>query len=307
MAARWSSPSGAQWTIRFGSHEATVTEVGGGLREYLVDGEPVVEGYAAESIAPSGAGQVLTPWPNRIADGRYSFGGVDYQLPVNEVARNTAIHGLVRWLPWQRVDQSPESIALSCVLVPHPGYPFALEFTTRYIVDKDGLRAEHTAVNLSPDTAPFGFGTHPYFRVGDTSIDDLVLHLPATERLVTTDDRLLPVRREPVADTRYDFTTPRKFGDLEIDSAFTGLVRDADGIARIRLSAVDGPGVEVWQDAAFGWVQIYSGSGPAEKPRRTLAIEPNTAASDAFNTGDGLISLASGERWRGVWGVTPVR
>ena len=31
-----------------------------------------------------------------------------------------------------------------------------------------------------------------------------------------------------------------------------------------------------------------------------------TCAADAFNSGDGLIVLDPGEKWRGRWGITPI-
>ena len=49
---------------------------------------------------------MLAPWPNRIRDGRYTFGGADHQLALTEPARHNAIHGLVNWVPWQLVEQS---------------------------------------------------------------------------------------------------------------------------------------------------------------------------------------------------------
>ena len=55
--------------------EAVVVEVGGGLRAYRADGVDYLDGYAEDELSPGSAGQVLAPWPNRIRDGRYTFGG----------------------------------------------------------------------------------------------------------------------------------------------------------------------------------------------------------------------------------------
>ena len=62
--------SGEQWTIRYGSHEVTVVQLGGGLRTYTLDGVDVVAGYRVDEVARAGRGQLLMPWPNRIRDGR---------------------------------------------------------------------------------------------------------------------------------------------------------------------------------------------------------------------------------------------
>jgi hypothetical protein len=69
--------SGQQWNLAADGHEATVVEVGGGVREYSVDGVPQLLGYAPDQVAPGSAGALLVPWPNRIRDGRYTFDGAD--------------------------------------------------------------------------------------------------------------------------------------------------------------------------------------------------------------------------------------
>ena len=91
------APSGTQWTIRSGGHEAVIVEVGGGVRSYTADGRDVVAGFAEHEYAVGCAGQVLAPWPNRIRDGQYGFGGEHLQLPLTEPERHNAIHGLVNW------------------------------------------------------------------------------------------------------------------------------------------------------------------------------------------------------------------
>src|SRR2546430_3801599 len=155
-------PTGAQYPIRSGEHTAVVVEVGGGLRTYAVAGQEVIDGYAENELPPGGAGQVLAPWPNRLRDGRYTWQGHTYQLALSEPPNHNAIHGLVRWQPWQPVSVSDSAVTLSCVLPPCPGYPWRLELTTTWSFGAAGLAAEHTATNLSDSAAPFGLGVHPY-------------------------------------------------------------------------------------------------------------------------------------------------
>jgi aldose 1-epimerase len=302
-AERWATVSGREWTIQSGTQKASFVELGGGIREYTYRGIPIVDDYPLDSPIKS-AGRVLAPWPNRLGDGAYTFAGVAQQVPLNEVARRNAIHGFARWLPWDRVAQTRSSITLSCLIAPQQGYPFALALTTRWSLGAGGLRVEHTATNVGPVAAPFGLGAHPYLRLGDAVIDNLVLQLPVTDRLLV-DDRLLPTGRAPVAGTPYDFNAPRPIGTLEMDTAFTGLTRGPDGLFRTSLSQPQGIGFEVWQDASFGWVQIYTGLGPSGRPRGTLAVEPMTCPPDAFRSGENLLTLQPGTRWSAVWGIKP--
>ncbi len=64
-------------------------------------------GTPVDEICPVSAGQVLAPWPNRIRDGRYTFGGEVHQLALTEPARHNAIHGLVNWERWRLVEPVP--------------------------------------------------------------------------------------------------------------------------------------------------------------------------------------------------------
>jgi aldose 1-epimerase len=299
----WTTPTGTLWTIRRGSQRATLVELGGGILDYTVGGVPFVDTYPLDAPIKS-AGRVLVPWPNRLGNGLYTWNGATQQVPVNEVGpRNNAIHGLSRWLPFRPVKQSGSSITLAALLAPSQGYPFPLEIVTRWSLTANGLRVDHTVTNLGPVAAPFGLGAHPYLRIGDALVNDCVLSLTVTDRL-TVDDRLLPTGKVPVAGTPYDFSTPHAVGSLDLDTAFTGFARGTDGLARTRLTAPDGHGLEVWQDPTFGWTQLYTGLGPAGRPRGTLAIEPMTCPPDAFRSGENLITLAPHGRFTGSWGVS---
>ena len=48
------APSGRQFELTAGRQRAVIVEVGGGLREYAVDGQPVLDGYAADAMADGG-------------------------------------------------------------------------------------------------------------------------------------------------------------------------------------------------------------------------------------------------------------
>jgi aldose 1-epimerase len=295
------SASGGQWRISADGHEATIVEVGGGLREYSAGGIPQVLGYAPDAVAPGSAGAQLVPWPNRIRDGKYTFGGSAYQLPLTEPARLNASHGLLRWASWRCVASSADSVTVACTVPPQSGYPFQLAVSTRYAVSARGLAVSHEVTNTGVDEAPFGFGAHPYLFVSRATVDDLLLHLPGATDRVVTDERLLPVTREAVAGTPYDFSAPRPIGTVELDTAFAGV----DG--PVTLSTADGRGVALWRDAAFGWVQVFTSDALAPPRRRaSVAVEPMTCPADAFNSGEDLLVLAPGETWRGSWGISPL-
>ena len=60
-------------------------------------------------------------------------------------------------------------------------------------------------------------------------------------------------------------------------------------------------------DAAYPYLQIFTGDTlPQPERRRTgLAVEPMTCAPDAFNSGEGLITLEPGQSHTAQWGINP--
>jgi aldose 1-epimerase len=293
-------PSGTQWRMEFDDHEAIVVEVGGGLRTYRVGGQEIIDGYDEDEMSPGSAGQILAPWPNRIRDGRYSFGGTTHQLALSEPEHHNAMHGLVLWAPWRLVERTPSCVTLEYVLPAQPGYPWTLRLVTTWMLGPDGLRAEHTVTNLSKRAAPFGMGAHPYLCLPGLTTDDLVLTLPARSRLLS-DGRCLPVGAARVYGD-FDFTSPRRLGSATLDTTFGDV---PDGGSEARISSTDGQhSVTVWADGSFRWWQVYTGDTlPAPRTRRSLAVEPMTCPPDAFASGRDLIRLEPAGSWHGAWGV----
>jgi aldose 1-epimerase len=304
--------SGNEWTIAAGGQEAVVVEVGGGLRTYRVDGADLVDGYGADELCPGSAGKVLAPWPNRIRDGRYVFLGEPHQLALTEPPRHNAIHGLVSWVSWRCVAQSADSVTLEHTVPAQPGYPWPLLLRTQWSVGPDGLRVTHEATNLGSAPGPFGLGVHPYLRLPGVAVDDVVLRIPARNRLLL-DGRLLPIGAAKVAGGEYDFTEARRIGAAILDTAFGDVIADPStpdgpaGRSTVTLSTVDGSvGLRIWADPAFRWWQVFTGDTlTGERQRRSVAVEPMTCPPDAFRSGRDVLVLEPGQAWTGTWGITP--
>ncbi len=295
-------PTGEQFAIRHGDREAVVTEVGATLRAFAVAGQPFVDGFAAEEMITGSRGVVLLPWPNRIAQGRYTFAGQTQQLPIAEPTKGNAIHGLVRWANWTVIERAADRIALGYLLHPQTGYPFLLALEVEYRVSDAGLRVRTAATNVGKVPAPFGAGHHPYFTVGTEFVDAARLHVPA-ETYYRTDERSIPTGRASVAGTEFDFRAEHPIGPLHIDTGYTDLAADADGWRRIALVHPSGaPRLTVAMGDAYRYAQVFTGDTlPPGLRRRGLAIEPMSCAANAFNSGDGLFALQPGETWSGVW------
>jgi aldose 1-epimerase len=293
------SPSGEQFEIAFEDQRAVVTEVGGALRTYDVGDRQVIDGYGADEMCSAGRGQVLAPWPNRIADASYEFAGVRHELPVNERASQSAIHGLVRWVPWKAVDDGPGRIFVNHDLHPQPGYPFALSLQIEYMLSERGLRVTTRATNVGAESCPFGLGFHPYLRPSTPTVDTATLHLPA-RTVLGTNERL------PVHGTDLDFLQPRAVGDTVLDTCFADLERGQDGLARFVLgNPTTGASTTLWVDEAYGYLMVYTGDTRPDVNRRSLAIEPMTCPPQAFRRGESVVVLAPGESTVATWGISP--
>jgi aldose 1-epimerase len=297
------TPSGKQITIAVGDQQAVVVEVGGGLRSYSAGGQELVDGYRADEMSSSGRGQVLIPWPNRLQDGNYEFGGRRHQLPLNEPERLNAIHGLVRWASWTVAEQQPHRAVMEHVLHPQPGYPFTLGISIEYTVSDSGLQVRTTATNLGAEACPYGSGAHPYLTLGTPSIDHLTLRVPG-QTILRSDARGLPIGRVAVEGTTYDFRQPRRIGSTQLDTAFTELERDQVGFARVELRDPDrGSQVSLWVDRSYPYLMLFTGDALANVNRRSLAVEPMTCPPNAFRTGDALVRLEPGASFTGTWGI----
>ncbi len=303
------APTGDQFQIEAGGYRAVVTESGGALRLLEHDGRPLVDGFAEDAIPTGGRGQLLMPWPNRIRDGSYSFGGTDHQLALTEPSRHNASHGLVRWAAWSVEEHTANSVSLGYRLMAQTGYPWTVDLHVLYDLSADGLTVTQTATNMSGSPAPYAQGAHPYLAAGAAPVDEWELTLPAATRLLV-DDRLLPSGRADVAGTAYDFRAARPLGSTVLNDAFTDLDRDADGIATVTVrDHAGGRGVELWVDGRHRWLQVYSGDD-TPTPRRSLAVEPMTAPADAFRSGDDLVTLSPagepGHELSASWGIRSV-
>jgi aldose 1-epimerase len=309
--------TGEQFTISAGEYRATVTELGGGLRELSYRGRRLVTSYQPDELPPAGAGQLLAPWPNRIDGGRYEFGGIGYQLDLSEPARGNAIHGLTRWANWAPASelaaqagwqsgagQPDDEITVGHLLHGRTGYPFCLQLAVSYRLEaSSGLHVTVSAWNVGTRPAPYGTGCHPYLTTGEPLVDGCELQVEATHWLPANDRGIPSGPPRPVAGTPFDFGVARLIGDSQLDHALTGLRRDEAGLAWAQLAGGDLK-LGLWAGPGYDWLQVFTGDPLApELRRRALAVEPMTCPANAFVSGSGLLSLAPGDSVTHTWGI----
>lgn len=288
-------------TISGGGYDAALDPIGGGLRSLQRRGDAITTTSSPHERPGQWDGAVLAPWPNRIDGGHFRFRGDDHQLPVNEPDRNAALHGSAWSTTWNVVERDGHSVRLGTTLGPSPGYPWTIGIAVTYSVDHDGLSILADARNLGDRVAPFGFGFHPYLVAPGGDLDRCELTFAASTRLLT-DDRLIPVGETGNQSTRYDFSTPRAVGDIELDTSFGSVTRGPDGVATLTLAGPDGAGsIGCSWDASFQWLQLCAPRpGGAGGLCRSIAVEPMTCPPNAFNSGIDVIELEPTDSWSGA-------
>lgn len=193
-------PSGRQYGIACGSQTATVTEVGGALREYHQDGRDLLDGYGPEDMCTGARGQSLIPWPNRIKGGSYEWEGQQLQLDLSEPDKSGAIHGLTRWRNWDApvVQHTEDSISFTYTLHACQGWAWILGCRLDYHLGPGGLTVRTTAMNRSASRCPYGTGAHPYLSTGVTTpgaIDAALVQVPG-RTFLPVDERGIPTGHE---------------------------------------------------------------------------------------------------------------
>ena len=116
-------PSGTQFEITAGDNRVSIVEVGGGIRSFLAGGRPVLDGYDVAERCTGARGLPLIPWPNRLADGAYTFDGTDHQVRLTEPDKHNAIHGFLRWRSWTAREHTTNRVVMGTVLHPMMGTP----------------------------------------------------------------------------------------------------------------------------------------------------------------------------------------
>lgn len=173
------------------------------------------EGYFANPQWHHGA--VAGRVANRIANGRFTIDGKDYQISVNEPSGHVC-HGGKSGLGhrvWKIVEQTPESATFEVVSEDgDQGFPGTVTARVKYSLPARGvIRLEYTAT--TDKTTPVSLTNHAFFNldgargkdINNTEQQSLLIH---ADKITAVDKGLIPTGEyTAVADTPYDFRTTR--------------------------------------------------------------------------------------------------
>lgn len=183
------------------------------LQEYLNSEEPYF-------------GAVCGRTGNRIAKGKFSLHGKEYNLAINNGPNN--LHGGIKGfnaVVWEMEQLDPQTVKLSYMSPDgEEGFPGNLLTKITYrLTDENTFEIEYKAG--SDQTTIVNLTNHSYFNLsgaGDPSINDHLLTIHATKYLPTDNTAIPYGDPTPVAETPFDFTTEHAIGE-RIDEDFEQL------------------------------------------------------------------------------------
>ncbi len=256
-------------------------------------GQSVIDGYSTPEemrINKWGKNVLLYPFPNRLKDGRYEWQGMTHQFPVNDRDTGNALHGfgMDKEMRVEEIEVAKDFAEVTCLYTSRgeeAGYPFPFTFAVTFrMEDAQTFEAEIVFKNDGNTAIPVGFGWHPYFRLSD-SADRMELQLPPCA-IIEVDDRMIPTGNRQTFE-RFSDLTP--IGTMVLDNCFA--LSAEKGKAQLLLRGERGT-LHYWQETGagkFDFLQLFT-----PPHRRSLAVEPMSCNINAFNNGEGLITLEPG-------------
>ena len=274
-----------------------------------VDALSAADGFEAGGCPGSRSGiPLLFPYPNRIARGRYSWAGRDYQLTPDQVPfdkTGNAIHGFCLDRPWRVVSQSDSSVtAVFRISVDAPErlalWPTDAEIEIRYELRDSCLRSLITIRNPSDQPLPWGFGTHSYFRLPlghSSSAEQCTVYAPASRTWELHE--CLPSGNIKPAPAGADLSSSPSFGGLKLDDIYTE-VAAINGEVTCRITDPEAK-LRIEQRFPEEFREIVAFTPPWAT---AVCLEPYTCVTDAINLQQqgidaGLQVLPPGGTWTG--------
>ena len=162
-------------------------------------------------------GAIIGRYGNRIANGKFTLNGTEYQLATND--GDNHLHGGVQGfdkIVWQMTPFTTASSAGVTLKLISPdgdqGYPGTLDTTVTYTLSNDNTLDMHFAATTDKPTI-VNLTQHTYFNLsGEGTILDHILQIPS-DAITPVDSGLIPTGDlEPVAGTPFDFRKPKAIG-----------------------------------------------------------------------------------------------
>ena len=230
---------------------------------------------------------ILFPFPNRIRDSRFMWDDREFVIPADVGLHDKnghAIHGFCLDRPW-RVTSQGDRFAVGqfqlSVDAPdrRPLWPADFLIEVKYELRGSALRCDIRIEN--PDTVPlpWGFGTHPYFRVpldASSQLANCLIEVPANQEWVLKD--CLPTGRLREVPREKDLREGEYLDLLKLDDVLTDLEVEDDVVACAIYDEAAGLQITQQCGSEFREYVVFT---PPNRP--CVCLEPYTCVTDAIN------------------------
>ena len=276
------------YTIKDGALEVGILTFGATLQSIRFEGLDVALGYHTLEEYQTNDGYIgatVGRYANRIAGGKFSLNGVEYDVGCNEEGRGH-LHGGKIGLShkfWKAEEIGENAVRMTNLLADgEEGYPGNLEVAVTFSLENNILRLTYEAKS-DADTV-YNPTNHCYFNLnGETGapVTELLMQVNAS-KMTPVDALLIPTGEiVPVAGTPFDFTAEKPIGrDIAAEDAQLAL-----GLGYDHNFCVDGQGLRdavVLRSAATGikmicrtdlpGVQIYTGNCTGDRAGKSGPI-----------------------------------
>lgn len=261
-------------------------ELGSNLFAFSVGGEDVLVRPQQLSILKQSSARsgypILFP-PNRVKEGKFTFEGKSYQLPINKAPDHS--HGELRNRPWHLVelgaDEERGAFAVTefrfrehADLLEFYGHAYRFRFT--YRVYEGQLILDGEIHNEGEMDAPLFLGFHPYFTVKTGHEKETYVKVPAVKEW-PVDDKGFPVGPAAVTPVVRELEKGLRFDDFpRVDHNLVTLIPGSRDCQIIDRKA--GRTIQYEFGSEFPFMIIF-------KPSWTtgVSLEPYTCITDAYN------------------------
>ena len=225
---------------------------------------------------------ILFPFPGRIPEGKFTFQGQAFQLPIN-FRDGTAIHGFLYDKKWEIAETSAPSNEGAFLKSTYRSdtkieeiFPFPFEINLTYFLRESELEIDFNAKNIGEKPFPFGYGIHPYFLLTGNRAD-WVLYFPANSIYELVN--ILPTGKIKEIPDEFDFRKEKSLAGIYMDDLFGNIQKNKDGLILcwLKNKAINLK-LNVISDQNFDYYVLYS-----PKENEFICIEPYTCIANAFN------------------------
>ncbi len=270
------------------SYAKIYPHLGASIQELILDKKTILKNKNVIDYHQSFSSAILFPFTGRVKDGNYTFLKNEYQLELNHIDKENAIHGLIYnksfHITQNEVIENNAHLKLEYLETEkNQGFPFKYHIEAHYILSEQGLKLTVNIKNTDSTPFPFSLGWHPYFHTND--LYNSCIKIASDKRFSFSDDM--------IPNKTLDFNSEK---ELQIkDQKFDDCFKLKNNKVCFKTPNYK---IEISSTSKENYLQLFT-----LENRVSLAIEPMTGLPNNFNNKIGLQILNPNENYTVSWNI----